>query len=51
MNKIRSRKKDAPFNASPGGVLVEVTLIICPAIKRITGSRTRVSKTMGVNPG
>ena len=51
MNKINSRQKDTPFNASPGGVSVLVKFIICPAIKRMTGSRARVSKINGVNPG
>jgi hypothetical protein len=51
MNKIESRQKAAPFNASPGGVPVVVNSIICPAIKRMTGSSAIVNKINGVNPG
>jgi hypothetical protein len=51
VNKIKSREKAAPFKVLPGGVPVVVKVIICPAIKRMTGSMERVSKINGVNPG
>jgi hypothetical protein len=50
-NKSTRVKNAGQFKASPGGVLCEVTGIICPAIERIIGSIARVKTTNGVNPG
>jgi hypothetical protein len=49
-NKARTTNAGA-FNFAPGGVLVEVTLKMRLATKRITGSNARVSTINGVKPG
>ena len=50
MNRIKSVQNAGPFSVAPGGVPVVVKRMMCPEIKRMTGSSVRVRTIKGVKP-